>query len=94
MDLISIFKKVKSENERIDIQEAFNIYSLLRARYVSTQTVQLFKNFAHDVGWEIILDGFMKNFDRQIAILEELGETFRIAMPGRPPLDLKSHNQH
>ena len=89
MDLISIFKKVKSENERIDIQEAFNIYSLLRARYVSTQTVQLFKNFAHDVGWEIILDGFMKNFDRQIAILEELGETFRIAMPGRPPLDLK-----
>jgi len=89
LDLISIFKKVKSENERIDIQEAFNIYSLLRARYVSTQTVQLFKNFAHDVGWEIILDGFMKNFDRQIAILEELGETFRIAMPGRPPLDLK-----
>ena len=62
MDLISIFKKVKGENERIDIQEAFNIYSLLRARYVSTQTVQLFKNFVHDVGWEIILDGFMKNF--------------------------------
>ncbi len=89
MDLISIFKKVKSENEHIDIQEAFNIYNLLRARYVSTQTVQLFKNFVHDVGWEIILDGFMKNFDRQIAILEELGETFRIAMPGRPPLDIK-----
>jgi len=89
LDLISIFKKVKGENERIDIQEAFNIYSLLRARYVSTQTVQLFKNFVHDVGWEIILDGFMKNFDRQIAIPEELGDTFRIAMPGRPPLDIK-----
>ena len=89
MDLISIFKKVKGEKERIDIQEAFNIYSLLRARYVSTQTVQLFKNFVHDIGWEIILDGFMKNFDRQIAILEELGERFRIAMPGRPPLDLR-----
>ncbi|HEY8910620.1 MAG TPA: DUF3231 family protein [Desulfosporosinus sp.] len=89
MDLISIFKKIKGEQESIDIQEAFNIYSLLRARYVSTQTVQLFKNFVHDVGWELILDGFMKNFDRQIAILEGLGERFHIAMPGRPPLDTK-----
>lgn len=43
LDLISIFKKVKGENERIDVQEAFNIYSQLRARYVSTQTVQLLK---------------------------------------------------
>lgn len=89
MDIISIFKKIKGEKERLDIQEAFNIYNLLRARCVSTQTVQLFKNFVHDVDWEIILDGFMKHFDKQIAVLEELGDRFRIIMPGRPPLDLK-----
>ncbi len=89
MDLISILKKAKGKRDLIDIQEAYNIYNLLRARYVSTQTVQLFKNFVHDADWEIILEGFKKHFDKQIEILEELGERFRIIMPGRPPLDVK-----
>jgi len=89
LDIISIFKKAKQQNERLDIQEAFNVYNLLRARYVSTQTVQLFKNFAHDLGWEVILEGFRKHFDKQIGILEELGERYRIIMPTRSPVDVK-----
>ena len=88
MNLISIFKKVNDREERLDIQEAFNVYNLLRARYVSIQTVQLFKNFVHDADWEIILDGFMKHFDKQIGILEGLGQKFRIIMPNRSPLDV------
>lgn len=88
MSLISILKKAKSIDERLDIQEAYNIYSLLRARYVSTQTVQLFKNFVHDADWEIILDGFEKDFNKQIDILEKLGGKFHIIMPARTPLDV------
>ena len=49
----------------------------------------MFKNFVHDADWEIILDGFKKHFDKQIDILEKLGERFRIIMPSRPPLDVK-----
>ncbi|NPV89887.1 MAG: DUF3231 family protein [Firmicutes bacterium] len=89
MNIIEIFKKVKSEEERLDIQEAFNIYNLLRARYVSTQTVQIFKNFVHDVDWEIVLDKFIKNFKGQIDILEEMGNKYRLIMPSKPPLDVK-----
>ena len=89
LGIISIIKKVTKRDESLDIQEAFNIYSLLRARYVSTQTVQLFKNFVHDVDWEIILDGFQKHFEKQIDNLEKLGEDFRIIMPNRPPVDVK-----
>ncbi|MGH4050676.1 MAG: DUF3231 family protein [Clostridium sp.] len=89
MDIISLIKKVKKRDDVIDIQEAYNIYSLLRARYVSTQTVQLFKNFVHDVSWEVVLDGFQKNFENQIDNLEKLGEEFRIIMPNRPPVDVK-----
>ena len=48
LDIISLVKKVHKREDVVDIQEAFNIYNLLRARYVSTQTIQLFKNFAHD----------------------------------------------
>ncbi|WP_291636854.1 DUF3231 family protein [Clostridium sp.] len=89
LGIISKIKKVTKRDETVDIQEAFNIYSLLRARYVSTQTVQLFRNFVHDVDWEIILDGFQKHFEKQIDNLEKLGEDFRIIMPNRPPVDVK-----
>ncbi|MCB2295968.1 DUF3231 family protein [Clostridium algoriphilum] len=89
MDIISIIKKVKKREGSLDIQEAFNIYNLLRTRYVSTQTIQLFKNFVHDVSWDIILDKFQINFEKQIDDLEELGEKFRIIMPNRPPVDVK-----
>jgi hypothetical protein len=84
-----MIKKVKKRDDELDIQEAFNIYSLLRARYVSTQTVQLFKNFAHDIDWQIVLDGFQTNFEKQIDNLEKLGKKFRIIMPNRPPVDVK-----
>ena len=89
MDIISIIKKVKKRDESLDIQEAFNIYNLLRARYVSTQTIQLFKNFVHDVDWDIILDKYQLHFEKQIDNLEKLGEKYRIIMPNRPPVDMK-----
>ena len=89
LSIISLIKKVKNREDSLDIQEAFNIYNLLRARYVSTQTVQLFKNFVHDVGWEVILNKFQKDFEKQAVVLEKLGEKFRIVMPNRPPLDIK-----
>ena len=89
MDLQTLINKFTKRDESLDIQEAFNIYSLLRARYVSAQTVQLFKNFAHDTDWEIILSGFQKNFQEQISILEKLGKEYRIVMPNRPPKDVK-----
>jgi len=89
LDIISLVKKVKKRDDILDIQEAFNIYNLLRARYVSNQTIQLFKNFAHDPDWEIILNDFQKTFEGQIKKLEELGEKFRIILPNRPPLDIR-----
>ena len=89
MNIISIYKKVKGTKENLDIQEAYNIYNLLRARYVSIQTVQLFKNFVHDIDWEIILDEFIKHFSKQIDILENLGVKFSIIMPVKPPFDIK-----
>lgn len=89
LNIISIYKKVKKTKERLDIQEAYNIYNLLRARYVSIQTVQLFKNFVHDIDWELILDQFIKHCSKQIDILEKLGEKFSIIMPVKPPFDIK-----
>ncbi len=85
----SIFKRARGEKEQIDIQEAFNIFNLLRARYLSSQTVKIFKNFVHDREWGIILDRFLKHFEQQITVLEAEGKKFRISVPNKPPLDIK-----
>jgi hypothetical protein len=86
---ISIFKRARGGREQIDIQEAFNIFNLLRARYVSSQTVQIFRNFVHDRDWDMVLDGFLTHFDKQINVLEEDAKKFRITMPTKPPVDTK-----
>ena len=89
LDIIKLIKKVKKREESVDIQEAFNIYNLLRARYISTQTVQLFKNFVHDIDWIAVLDKFQKHFEGQIKSLEALGKKYCIIMPNRPTRDVK-----
>ncbi|MDW7683832.1 MAG: DUF3231 family protein [Bacillota bacterium] len=89
MTPLSIFKRARGGKEQIDIQEAFNIFNLLRARYVSSHTVQLFKNFVHDREWDILLDRFLNHFGNQIAALEKEAKKFSIIVPIKPPLDIK-----
>lgn len=86
---ISIFKRPRGGKEQIDIQEAFNIWNLLRARYLSARTVQLFNNFVHDRDLSIILNTLLNHFQEQITILENHGKKFQINLPKRPPLDIK-----
>ena len=89
MPTISVFKRARGGKEQIDIQEAFNIWNLLRARYLSAQTIQLFNNFVHDRELSILLNTFLGHFKEQISILETHGKKFKIALPKRPPLDIK-----
>ncbi len=89
MDITRIIRKTLGEPDRLDIQEAFNIYNLLRAQYVSIETVQLFMNFVHDADWEIILDQFRRHLHKQVSILEKMGQKFGLIMPTRPPLDIR-----
>ncbi len=86
---ISLFKRARGGKEQIDIQEAFNIFNLLRARYVSSQTVKIFKNFVHDREWNVVLDQFLKHFEGQIEVLEKDAKKFSVVMPTKPPLDIK-----
>lgn len=83
---ISIFKK-SSGKAQIDIQEAFNIFSMLRARYISVQTVQVFRNMVHDRDLDLILGTVLDNFKSQVAALEKEGKKCSLNMPDQPPLD-------
>lgn len=84
---ISIFKQSKGLKEEIDIQEAFNIWNALRARYHSVETIQLLKNFIHDKDFTVVLGGFLDQWTKSAEKYEELIEQFKIKSPTKPPRD-------
>jgi hypothetical protein len=72
---ISVFKK--GQQEKLDIQEVFNIWNLLRARYYSMETLKFFVNFVHDRDFVVIINSLLKHYQNQAAILEKEGEKFK-----------------
>ena len=66
---VSIFKRGKTGKEQLDIQEVHNIWGLLRDRYISIETIQMFQNFIHDRDFYILLDTFLGHFKKQVEAL-------------------------
>lgn len=88
---ISVFKK--GNREKIDIQEVFNIWNVLRARYYSMETVKFFMNFVHDREFELVLNNLLNHYEKQAFILEQEGKKFKIEVPKRPPYKIKTSAQ-
>lgn len=87
---ISIFKKSTANVEQIDVQSAFNLWNLLRARYNSIEAVQMMRNFVHDRDFGIVLEMLLKDFQTQTEQLEKEAKQFRIKVPSRPASDIKT----
>jgi hypothetical protein len=87
---VSIFKKQRGLQKQIDIQEAFNIWNLLRSRYHSVETIQFFRNFIHDADFCIILNGFHDDWEAAIQRYEGKVKKFKVKAPGRPPREFKT----
>lgn len=82
---ISIFKQSNGLKEEIDIQEAFNIWNALRARYHSVETIYLLRNFIHDRDFIVVLGGFLNQWTKSTEKYEKLIEQFKIKSPTKPP---------
>lgn len=87
---ISIFKKSTANLEQIDVQSAFNLWNLLRARYNSIEAVQMLRNFVHDRDFGIVLEVLLKDFQTQTEQLEKAAKKFKIKVPSRPASDIKT----
>ncbi|ACB84347.1 DUF3231 family protein [Natranaerobius thermophilus] len=86
----SIFKKSLTAEQELSSMEAFNIWNSLRARYLSFETYQLFRNFVHDREFDLLLSQHQKHFQKQIKILESEASKFKVKVPDRPPEYLRT----
>lgn len=87
---ISLFKKSTSNLEQIDVQTAFNIWNCLKSRYDSIETAQMQSNFVHDRDLGIITNMLLKHFQTQTEIMEKEGKKFKVKVPSRPAIDVKT----
>lgn len=87
--MISIFKAAKGSTPQIDSIEAFNIWNLLRTRYMSIETHTSMRNFVHDRDFLLLIDKFIMDFNGQAKLLEKEAEKYKLKLPSRPPKSLK-----
>lgn len=87
---ISIFKKPTGTTQMIDVSTTYNLWNLLKARYDSIETTQMLKNFIHDKDLDLILENLLHNFQTQSEQLEKEAKKFKVGIPPRPAIDIKT----
>ncbi|ATW25782.1 DUF3231 family protein [Candidatus Formimonas warabiya] len=89
----SLFKNASGDKESVDIEEVFNIWSLLRSRHEQVETIQLFRNFVHDRELSVAINDNLGRLEDQINILTKEATKLNIKQTRRPPQDVKTSVQ-
>lgn len=89
---ITLFKNSQDQTEQLSTIEAFNIWNILRSRYISIETYQFFRNFIHDSDFTLMVNNHLKDFQSQTATLEALGKYYKVQVPTRPPAATSGFN--
>jgi hypothetical protein len=87
---ISVFKQSRGLKQEIDIKEVYNVWNLLRARYLSADTIRLFKDLTHDRDFTIVLGRLIDQWDKHIQHYESIVKSYQLKSPNRPPYDYKT----
>lgn len=87
---ISVFKQSRGLKQELDIKEAYNVWNLLRARYLSADTIRLFKDLTHDRDFTIVLGRLLDQWDKYIQKYETIVKNYQLKSPDRPPYDYKT----
>ncbi|MDW7675083.1 MAG: DUF3231 family protein [Bacillota bacterium] len=80
--VFSLIRK-KSENKQklIDCQEAFNIWTILKSKYVVTERLMTWEKYAHDLDLKLILKRHLAGIKKNISILETQIQNFHVKPP-------------
>lgn len=87
---VSVFKQSRGLKQEIDIKEVYNVWNLLRARYLSADTIRLFKDLTHDRDFNIVLGRLLDQWEKHIQEYEGVVKKYQIKAPDRPPFDYKT----
>jgi len=80
-----VFSMVGTKTEKkqilIDGREAFNIWDLLRAKYMLLEKLKVWEKTARDPGLKRILNALQSSFQENVSLLEKQMKTYAITVP-------------
>ncbi|MCF8010753.1 MAG: DUF3231 family protein [Clostridiales bacterium] len=84
-----IGKAETAKEPELNAGEAYLLWDQLISRYDILEKNQLYQNFAHDPDFIFLLQQGIKILEKQVDILEEEMNTFKINLPERPPKSVR-----
>lgn len=73
--------KTKKQQQLLDVQEAYNLWDILKSMYAVVERIQIWKNYAHDPEFGLILSKALFDFDKEIKLLEKELQKYGIKGP-------------
>ncbi|MTI84789.1 MAG: DUF3231 family protein [Firmicutes bacterium] len=85
-----IGKGETAKTPTLDSGEAFLLWEMLVSRYDVIELTQIYHNYGHDPDFKASLShGLYKTLEREVNILEDELNRYRIPLPNRPPKSVK-----
>ncbi|WP_366923073.1 DUF3231 family protein [Metallumcola ferriviriculae] len=89
-EILSKNPKTNAKRSEIDISEAFSLWSILTAKYLAHQRLQMWDSLAHDLDLKAQLKITIEDFESDIKLMEHRLEQFGIKGPDNHVIDIRS----
>lgn len=74
-------KKAAKQKERIDVEEAYNLWDACRSMYGIVERIQIWQNFAHDYEFRLLFQKSLDDFKEEVKLLETQLKKYLIQGP-------------
>lgn len=74
-------KKIEKKQSLIDGKEAFNLWDILRSKYVVLEKLMIWQRCAHDKDLQLLAAQLQKSIKENVEILEKLMEKYAVKAP-------------
>lgn len=73
--------KTEKQQQLVDVEEAYNLWDILKSMYGLMERVQIWNNFAHDPEFRLIFAKVLHDFKKEINMLEKELKKYAIQGP-------------
>jgi len=87
---LSFLRPAGEQQQLLDTAEAYNLWDILKAKYIQVERMLLWRNFAHDRDFIRMLDMYLKDFGREITLLEKELDKYGISGPDKNRTEVKT----
>jgi hypothetical protein len=90
VNALFFLRPVGKQKQLLDTAEAFNLWDILKAKYIHAERMLLWRNFAHDRDLVRHLETHLKDLSKDIFLLEKELEKYGVRGPDKNRTEVKT----